>query len=228
MKEGPEEKIGGGDKSADGEFFFSVIVCTYNRSHILGRALQSLRNQHCQDWECLIIDDESTDNTAEEIAPFLDGRVRYIRHAHRGCARSKNAGMEAAGGRYLTFLDSDDEYEPDHLAVRKQFLQQDPAVDLLYSNVKVIGDPFVPDKNDPAKMIAVADCAVGGTFVLRRSALGTADRFRDIYSDDSDFLERFVRKGKVVKKINSPTYIYHRDSPDSMCEGIEGLYFVPS
>lgn len=201
--------------------FFSVIVCTYNRAHIISRALNSLLKQSCQDWECIIIDDESTDDTKKVVAPFLErNNFRYLPHSHRGCALSKNAGIEAARGKYITFLDSDDEYKSDHLEIRKKILEKEPEIDLLYSDVTVMGDPYVPDKNDPSKKIAIAGCTVGGTFVIKRNTLHPEDRFKDIYSDDSLFLERFISSGRKVKKIISPTYIYHRDSGDSMCSAV--------
>lgn len=198
--------------------FFSVIVCTYNRAHILLRALNSLTSQTFHDWDCIIIDDASEDNTKEVISPFIKKHgFQYIKHSHRGCAMSKNAGMEAAKGQYITFLDSDDEYAPQHLSIRHDTLIQKPEIDLLHSNVKVIGNRFVPDKDNPSNKIDINECTVGGTFVIKRHAIGITDRFQDIYSDDSSFLERFLSEGKKVLKINSPTYIYHRDSEDSMC-----------
>jgi glycosyltransferase involved in cell wall biosynthesis len=200
--------------------FFSIVTCTYNRVQTLRRALDSLRGQSCQDWECIIIDDASLDGTGEVVRPYLGEHFRYLRHSHRGCARSKNAGLEAASGRYVTFLDSDDEYDPGHLAIRKEILLRDPAVDLLYSDVRVVGEEYVPDKDDPAKRIAIADCVVGGSFVIKRSALGPTDRFHDVNSDDSDFLEHFAASGKKILRINQPTYVYHRDSPDSMCDAL--------
>lgn len=200
--------------------FFSVIMCTYNRGYIIERALESLQKQTCTDWECIIVDDESTDNTAKIVAPFLGKKVRYEYHHHQGCAMSKNAGIKAARGRYISFLDSDDEYKPDHLSIRKKLLNDAPEIDLLHSDVEIVGNPFVPDKDHPGALIAIADCVVGGTFIIKRRSLDRADRFSDIYSDDSAFLEKFMDKGNKVVKIASPTYIYHRDSPDSMCENI--------
>ncbi len=201
--------------------FFSVIICTYNRAYIISRAINSLLDQTCEDWECLIIDDGSTDETEKMISPYVtNNRLRYLPHTHRGCALSKNAGMEAAQGKYITFLDSDDEYDPDHLAIRKHILEEQPDIELLYSDVKVTGDPYVPDKNDSSKKIAIADCTVGGTFVIKRHILKPSDRFKDIYSDDSAFLGKFIAAGRKIKKINSPTYIYHRDTGDSMCSSL--------
>lgn len=199
--------------------FFSVVTCTYNRAGLIRRALDSLLAQQCGDWECLIVDDASTDDTADVVAPYLrDGRFRYVAHAHQGCALSKNTGIRAAGGRYVTFLDSDDEYLPEHLAVRMETLLREPQLDLLFSDVEVIGNPWVADKDHPGSQIAVRDCVVGGTFVLRREVALKTGGFPDVsLGDDALLMDKLVKGGYQIKKIASATYVYYRDTPDSMC-----------
>lgn len=198
--------------------FFSVIICTYNRAQLISRALDSLVSQEETDWEGLIIDDASTDHTREVVEPYLSKyNIRYQRHSHRGCALSKNAGMQAAKGRYLTFLDSDDAYKPDHLLIRKKVLSAHPDVDLLHSPVTIIGYPYVPDSDHPDRRIHINDCVVGGTFFIKRKSLGPRDTFRDVFSDDSRFLARFKNENKKILKIDAPTYIYYRDTADSLC-----------
>lgn len=206
------------DKDSEPIPFFSVVTCTFNRAGILRRALDSLVAQTCRDWECIIVDDESGDDTDSVVQPYLGARFRYLRHTHRGCALSKNAGMWAARGTYVTFLDSDDEYMPQHLAIRKEILLREPTIDLLHSDVDVIGNPFVPDRNDPGKLIAVRDCVVGGSFVLRRTLAVATGGFKDVPLGDDMLLMEQLRSGNhQIKKISAPTYIYHRDTPDSMC-----------
>jgi glycosyltransferase involved in cell wall biosynthesis len=198
--------------------FFSVVTCTYNRAGLISRALDSLLAQSWEDWECIIVDDDSTDNTREVVKPYLGARIRYIHHTHRGCALSKNAGLEAARGRYITFLDSDDEYLPSHLAIRQQVLEAAPETDLLYSDVKVIGNAFVPDHEDPKRQIPIADCTVGGTFVLRQDCIRKYGGFEDVpLGDDARLMKKLEAAHCTITKIQAPTYVYHRDSPDSMC-----------
>lgn len=202
----------------DTEPFFSVVTCTYNRAELICRALDSLLAQSCDHWECIVVDDASTDDTRAVVAPYVGTRIRYLPHSHQGCAMSKNTGIKAARGRYVTFLDSDDEYKPEHLMIRMEALMQDPDLDLLYSDVEVIGNAYVPDKDDPAKLIAVRDCVVGGTFVLKRASALATGGFPDVtLGDDALLMEKLVSGGYKIKKIASATYIYHRDTPGSMC-----------
>ncbi len=201
--------------------FFTVIICTYNRSHTILKALQSLLKQTCDDWECIIIDDASTDDTKELLLPYLSDKIRYSLHSHQGAPLSKNSGIEETKGRYITFLDSDDEYLPTHLAIRKEILETKPEIDLLHSNVHVIGNQFVPDKNDASKMTPIDECIIGGTFFIKRACLDTDDRFQDVFSEESVFLNQFISKGRTLQKIDSRTYVYYRDTEGSICNRLE-------
>ena len=198
--------------------FFTVVTCTFNRAGLIRRALDSLVAQECPDWECVIVDDASTDDTREVVTPYLGSRVRYLYHDHQGCAMSKNTGLSAARGRYVTFLDSDDEYRPEHLRIRKEVLERERDIDLLHSDVDVVGNAFVPDRDDPSRLIPIAECVVGGTFVLRREAALAVGGFPDVpLGDDAGLMARFLTGGYKIKKIASATYVYYRDTPDSMC-----------
>jgi len=94
----------------------SVIIPTYNRAHLVGRAIKSVLNQTYQDFELIIVDDGSTDNTEKVIKRFDDKRIRYIKHEkNKGGAAARNTGIKAARGEYIAFLDSDDEWLPEKL-----------------------------------------------------------------------------------------------------------------
>lgn len=94
----------------------SVIIPTYNRAHLLGRAIRSVLAQTRQDFELIVVDDASTDNTREVVGGFADPRVRYVRHdVNRGGTVAMNTGLQEARGEYVTFLDDDDEYLPQKL-----------------------------------------------------------------------------------------------------------------
>ena len=96
----------------------SVIIPCYNRSDIIAEAIGSVRGQTLQDWELVIVDDGSADDLAGVLAPIikLDERIRLVRHArNRGDPAARNTGIEAARGRFIAFLDSDDTWMPSKL-----------------------------------------------------------------------------------------------------------------
>lgn len=90
----------------------SVVVPCFNHARFLPRAVQCILAQTFADWEAIVVDDGSTDDTPQVGAQFTDSRVRYIRQENRGLSGARNAGIRAAEGRYLAFLDADDEWEP--------------------------------------------------------------------------------------------------------------------
>lgn len=98
--------------------FFSIVIPTYNRAHLVGLILDSVRQQVFPDFEVLVVDDGSTENTEAVVgaAGATDPRVKYLpkTNAERGAAR--NYGLAHARGTYALFLDSDDRLHPTHLA----------------------------------------------------------------------------------------------------------------
>lgn len=199
--------------------FFSIIITTYNRAHILKKTLDSLISQTEDDWEAIIVDDESTDDTYLQILPYLHlyPKIRYLLKDHSGEAMSKNAGVSLSSGQFISFLDSDDEYNPTHLESRKKILIQDPAIRFLYGGVKIIGNQYVPDRFDYEKRISLSECVIGGTFFIEKSLFVQLGGFRKILlGADADLFERAERVGISIKEIKMPTYIYHHENEDSI------------
>lgn len=94
----------------------SVIIPTYNRASLVCEAVASVARQTFRDYEVIVVDDGSTDETAERVGG-LPVAVRYFRQANAGAARARNAGIEAARGEWVAFLDSDDLWREDKLAI---------------------------------------------------------------------------------------------------------------
>lgn len=112
----------------------SVIIPTYNRADLITQAIDSVLVQTAPAHEIIVADDGSTDDTAAVVTAYGD-RVRYLALPHRGQpATTRNAGIRAATGALLAFLDSDDLFLPDKLAVQTAALAQNPAAGLVYSN----------------------------------------------------------------------------------------------
>ncbi len=199
--------------------FFSIIITTYNRSNIITRALDSLLRQTETDWEALIIDDGSTDDTYATIFPYFnnDIRIKYYKRFHKGEAISKNAGICLSTGRYISFLDSDDEYDPSHLARRKNIFLNNPGVRFLHGGVKVLGNQYVPDRYDNSKKINLKDCVIGGTFFIEREFLISLKGFRKIFlGTDADLYDRAKETHQIILETRLPTYIYHHETEDSI------------
>jgi glycosyltransferase involved in cell wall biosynthesis len=205
---------------------FSVVVTTYNRADLLVRAIKSLLGQTEIDWEAIIVDDGSTDSTHEKLLPLLqsDTRLKYFLKSHSGSAQSKNHGIKASSGRYITFLDSDDEYLPSHLESRKEFLLRNPGTLFLHGGVKILGNQYVPDIYDPSRNISLDDCVIGGTFFIERDVLLSLGGLLDMkFGSDHDLFERARKKNIKMARIDMPSYIYHRDNNDSVTKNIEKL-----
>ena len=95
--------------------FFSVIIPTYNRARLVGLAIDSVLAQEFQDFELVVVDDGSTDNTAEVLADYARryaGRITILAQENKGPGAARNLAMRQAGGRYLALLDSDDVWFP--------------------------------------------------------------------------------------------------------------------
>jgi glycosyltransferase involved in cell wall biosynthesis len=94
---------------------------------MLREALESVRAQTCNDFELIVVDDDSSDETATQLR-HMGGAIRLITQPHRGVAAARNRGVSAAQGRYLAFLDSDDLWLPNKLAVQLAFMNERPEV----------------------------------------------------------------------------------------------------
>ena len=114
----------------------SVIIPAYNHGRFLREAIQSVLEQTFQDWELIVVDDGSTDETSEVVASFPDPRIRYIYQKNQGNAAARNRGIELARGEFIAFLDADDLWLP--MKLEKQVAQLDslpPTVGLVYADL---------------------------------------------------------------------------------------------
>ena len=119
----------------------SVIITTYNRAKLLPRAVNSVLAQTYNDYEIIIVDDCSQDNTREVIRGFKDPRIQVIRHeTNRRSAAARNTGIAHARGEYITFLDDDDECTPTRLADQVSVLDANPNVGVVYGWIEEIND----------------------------------------------------------------------------------------
>lgn len=105
----------------------SVIIPTYNRESTLGRAIDSVLNQTYRNFEVIVVDDGSTDNTSRVVEKYKN-RIRYYSKLHGGVSAARNLGLEKSEGTWVSFLDSDDYWLPKKLEKQMEYLQKNPDI----------------------------------------------------------------------------------------------------
>jgi glycosyltransferase involved in cell wall biosynthesis len=194
----------------------------YNRQKYIERAIESVQNQTYQNWQLVIVDDGSTDLSKPMLEKYnaSSAKIKVLYQTHKRLPAARNNGIKNSRGDFITFLDSDDEYSPQHIELRVKCLRENKQIDFIHGGVKIIGNEFVPDKNNPNQMIHLSECTIGATFFGKRKVFTSLAGFKDIrYSEDSEFLER-VKKNYKVLKVDFPTYVYHREVPDSITNNL--------
>lgn len=113
--------------------FFSVIIPTYNRSKFLKIAVRSVLEQSLPDYELIIVDDGSNDNTKKLFSNIDDKRIRYIQQKHQGVSSARNNGIEKAKGEFVCFLDSDDRFRHDKLKTTYEYIEKYPQYKVFHT-----------------------------------------------------------------------------------------------
>src|SRR5436190_11375249 len=120
----------------------SVVIPTFDRSSAVTSAIDSVLGQSHRDLEVIVVDDGSTDDTAQVLAARYgeEPRVTYLRQSNRGVAAARNAGLDRARGSVIAFIDSDDVWQPWHLALAVAVLERFPDVGLVWTDVEAVDD----------------------------------------------------------------------------------------
>jgi glycosyltransferase involved in cell wall biosynthesis len=165
------------------------------------------------------VDDGSTDETASIVACYArtDSRIAYVRRENGGPVSAMNAGARVARSPMLAFLDSDDEFEPEHLRLRLDYLAQNPEVEMVWGGSRAVGPcdrQFYADIERPGKRLHASECHLCGTFVMRRLAFERAGGFRRLVSADYDLCKRIEAMGSRVDQVSFPTLVHHMEGDD--------------
>jgi glycosyltransferase involved in cell wall biosynthesis len=202
---------------------FSVVVPVYNRAHLIERAVRSVLNQTYSDFEIIVVDDGSTDDSAGAAEHLGDSRIHVVRRENGGASAARNTGMDAARGRYVAFLDSDDTFLPHHLDAMRLLLDNTSGT-AAYAPVLVDrgnGKTFVKPPRaiqSDQSMAAYLMCDRG--FVQTSTLVVPTDvaqrvRYRQDtrYGDDTDFAIRLHLAGCRFVMAGSPGAVW-RDQYD--------------
>jgi glycosyltransferase involved in cell wall biosynthesis len=198
----------------------SVIIPTHNRAHFLRDAVSSVLNQTFQDFEIIVVDDASTDNTSEVMAAFHDERIRLLRHdTNKGGSAARNMGIINSRCDYIAFLDDDDEWLPEKLAKQMDVLLASPQeVGGVYTGYlivdktsgKVIDQKLPTKRGDLLNDLLISNC-IGGTssVLLRKHCLDTVGLFDDTLPRSQDF-DLWLRIAAVFhfEYVPEPLYKY--------------------
>jgi len=138
----------------------SVVMPAYNAALYITEAIHSVLNQSFTYWELLVIDDGSTDNTAEIVKPFLaDPRITLISQTNKGVSAARNVGINTAKGKYVAFLDADDAFLPENLKTKYIAINAEPEIGYVYSDIMLcnanLKDNFI-EKGVPANEVLTA------------------------------------------------------------------------
>jgi len=188
----------------------SVIIPAYNTAALIADCLRSVLAQTYTDFETIVVNDGSPDTPELELAmaPYLN-RIVYIRQENKRAAGARNTAIRRARGEFLAFLDSDDIWFPEHLASQMKLLEDDPALDMAYSDC-LVDDPqcpwkfmdICPSHGEPTFVALIAErCQIPiSTVVVRKSAIVKAGLFDESLArcDDYDMWLRTAFHGARI------------------------------
>lgn len=218
----------------------SAIIPAFNAERTIARALHSVLAQTRPADEILVINDGSTDNTADAVRAFGD-RVRLITQANAGVSVARNTGIQSASGDWIAFLDADDEWLPEKLALQCEHLKRHPEIDWTYSNFyqqpdhasqRTLAHRVPPAEAEVLDDYLAAYCnhlyAWTTTLLVRQNVFETAGYFEPGMkrAQDNDLWFRiaydFPRAGYIAR----PLAVYHLDTPGSSTKVNNSLDFM--
>ncbi len=181
----------------------SVIMPAYNHGRYIGEAIQSVLNQTYADWELMIVNDGSTDSTADAVARFDDRRIHYIFQTNKGVSEARNVAIGASSGEYLAFLDADDLFHPWNLETQVAHLDRNPEIGLTYvsrTEIDQDGNPLRfhrPPLKTTLKELILGFPFCPSDFMIRRSWIERVGSFNRCYviNEDRDFFLRLALAG---------------------------------
>ena len=195
----------------------SVIIPAYNQSQFIGFAIESVLNQTYPAWECIIVDDGSTDQTSSIIQKYQNPKIIYIYQDNAGLSAARNTGIRASKGEYLSFLDSDDGFTPKKLELLMQCFLEDPQLGLAAGNAGLIDEFSLPiDRSFKSQLpgelqnLLLGNPLHVGSVLLKRDwqqKIGFFDETLRSY-EDWDFWLRLALAGTKMISINDVVSYY--------------------
>ena len=175
----------------------SVIMPTYNSAGFIHSAIESVLNQTLRDWELLVVNDGSSDNTEEIVKSFKDPRILYFYQENRGVGAARNIGLKNMTGEFFCFLDADDRLPSKSIEARYSFLKQHPEIDFADGHVHIYNEALTNriGKWKPSyagsplnQLLQISiSCFFSPTWMIRRKK-NTIYRFNETLTHGEDLL----------------------------------------
>lgn len=204
----------------------SIIVPCFNHGEYLSEALESVFNQTFTEWECIIVDDGSSDNTKDVAMSYknMDFRFKYIYQKNSGLASARNTGINEASGVYILPLDADDKISTDYLKEGVHILDNDPEIKIVYADAQKFGESHGKwELNEYKFKDFLLENSIFCTAFFRKADYEKTDGYNTNMKyglEDWDFWITLLEKGGKVHKILS-VHFHYRIRPNSMVYSID-------
>jgi glycosyltransferase involved in cell wall biosynthesis len=181
----------------------SVIIPAYNVASYIAETLESVFAQTYREFETIVVNDGSTDNTENRIAPFRS-RIVYLHKTNGGVHSARNAGLKVSRGRYIAFLDGDDIWMPRYLEALLGMMESDPGISAVYPNAYLFGSPHFAGKlhqgvfpvSEPVtfERVLKRECFIFCSVLLRRSVIDEVGVFDEgLWAQGAEDLDLWLR-----------------------------------
>ena len=230
------------DTSEKHTFSVTAVIPVYNGQEYVGRAIESILAQSRAADEIIVVDDGSTDGTADVVRSFGD-KVIFIQQENAGASVARNAGIKAAGSEWIAFLDADDEWLPDKLRLQFEHLMRNPDLEWSCGNYYASSPDkqerrlmFTPDRyadlltcdevfGNYLNACARGVCARTSTVIVRRDLLLRAGLFLvgQLWAQDMDMFLRIAYRSSRIGFVSAPLSVYYHGMLDSITQANLGF-----
>ncbi|MBF0503854.1 MAG: glycosyltransferase [Candidatus Omnitrophica bacterium] len=210
----------------------SVIIPTYNRGQYITQAIESVLSQTFLDYEIIVIDDGSTDNT-QEILKKYKNEIKSIRHENQGISKTRNSAINQSCGEYLAFLDSDDYWTSEKLAQQVKVLDSHPNVGIVYARMPIINEKGEKIGMKPAgvsgknfkELLEVWGDLPTSSIMVRRDCFTKAGLF-DVSLDTMEDIDMWIRIAQFydLYEIENKVLAYYRRHDEQITKNKAKVY----
>lgn len=199
----------------------SIIIASYNASKYLDECLQSVLEQTYINWEAIIVNDGSTDNTKQVVKKWIkqDSRFKYYEKPNTGLAQTRIFGIKNSSGKYILPLDADDYLDINFLAKTSKVIEENKDIEIVYSDVKLFGEKnklFVLPKYSFNSLL-LKNCIISTSLFRRESYNNVGGYCSELTSlEDWDLWISILKNGGKTYKINEVLFYYRTHNSGSL------------